>query len=276
VVDLFILQKAVCRKKREDGLRIARVKLSADLMVDKNSLRRWIICIYYRCTKGARQEKKPPKSGGSAAREGDILVVASVVTMIAVAVIISILLGTRMVLRHIDILVPFVAHEIDGVAAGIISVAVTAPVLRMAGRDSQVDRLSNDNGRRPNHDGSRVDDFRLGKASDVYAAVKARLADADGHTHVGGICRSGNKSDHDGKQNAFHVRFLSLGFIFLAFSTIDVELLYGKTAEAAFGLQPRQISWNERSHADVDIFRRHIIYSMSLGCRMLMAASGNH
>jgi hypothetical protein len=37
VVDFFILQKALCREKREDGLNIARVKLSADLMVDKTS-----------------------------------------------------------------------------------------------------------------------------------------------------------------------------------------------------------------------------------------------
>jgi hypothetical protein len=145
-----------------------------------------------------------------------ILVVASVVSMIAVAVIIAILLGTRMVLRHIDIIVPLIAHEIDGVTAGIVSITVSAPVFRMAGRDSQVDRLSNDNGRRPNHDGSCIYDFRLRKASDVYAAIEAWLADADGHTHIGGICRSGDESDHDGKQNAFHLRFLSLGFIFPA------------------------------------------------------------
>jgi hypothetical protein len=35
-VDFFILQKKM-REKREDGLRIARVKLFADLMVDKKS-----------------------------------------------------------------------------------------------------------------------------------------------------------------------------------------------------------------------------------------------
>ena len=120
-----------------------------------------------------------------------ILIVASVMSMIAVVAIMAVSLGTGMMLRYIDILVPPVAHEIDGVAAGIISVAVSAPVFRMAGRDPHVDRLSNDDRRGPNHNRSRVYDFRLRKASDVDAAIKTRLADTDGHTHIGSLRCSG-------------------------------------------------------------------------------------
>jgi hypothetical protein len=120
------------------------------------------------------------------------LIVASFMSMIAVMP-----LDACMVLRHIDIPIPPVAYEIDGVTAGIVSVAVPAPVFRMTGRDAHVDRLSDDDRRRPNHDRSRVQDLRLWKASDVYAAIKARLADADGQAHIGGICRGGDQSDHD-------------------------------------------------------------------------------
>jgi hypothetical protein len=127
------------------------------------------------------------------------LVVTSVMSMIAAAVIISVSVGARMLLRHIDILVPPVAHEIDGSAAGIISVAVSVPAFRMAGGNPQVDRLSNDNVRRPNHDRPRVYDFRLRKASDVDAAIKTRLADTDGHAHIGSVSRGCEKGYQDGE-----------------------------------------------------------------------------
>jgi len=69
LVDFFIaLDSSVPGRGKRRVASVARVRLSADLLADKNSSRRGIICFYYRCTQGARQEKKPPKSGGSAAR----------------------------------------------------------------------------------------------------------------------------------------------------------------------------------------------------------------
>jgi hypothetical protein len=128
------------------------------------------------------------------------LIVASVMSMIAAVLIMAVSLDTGMVLRHIDILVPPVAHEVDGVAAGIISVAVPAPVFRMTGRHSHVDRPCNNHGRGPNHDRSRVYDFRLRKASYVDAAIKTGLADTDGHAHIGTLRRRGcNERYHHGK-----------------------------------------------------------------------------
>jgi hypothetical protein len=120
--------------------------------------------------------------------------------MIAAVVIIAVSFDTCMVLRHINILVPPVSHEIDGVAAGIISVAVPAPVLRMTGGYAHVDRLCENHGRGPDHDRSCVYDFRLRKATDVDTAIKARLADTDGHSDIGSVCcRGSDKGYHEGE-----------------------------------------------------------------------------
>jgi hypothetical protein len=120
--------------------------------------------------------------------------------MIVALVISAISLDTRMVLRHIDIFVPPVAHEIDRSAAGIIAVAVSAPVFRMTGRHAHVDRLIDNAGwHGPDHDGSRVNELRLRIVSDVDAAIKAGLADTDGHTDIGSVCRASDKGYHDGE-----------------------------------------------------------------------------
>ena len=68
------------------------------------------------------------------------------------AMILAVLL---LIVGHIDIIVPFITHEIDGSAACIILAAVLAPFFLVAGRYMQVDRLINNTGRRGlNHDGS--------------------------------------------------------------------------------------------------------------------------
>jgi len=174
------------------------VKLSADLVADKyfraDGQSAFIIA-----AQGAQGKKKSRRDPAAQLQRKRLLVVASVVSMIAVAVIIAVLPDARMVLRHIDISVPPVADEIDGMAARIVSVAVTAPVFRMTGRDAHVDRLSNDDGCGPNHDRASVYDFRLREASDIDTAVKPRLPDTDGDTDIGGVRRGGDKGHHDGK-----------------------------------------------------------------------------
>ena len=95
---------------------------------------------------------------------------------------------TRLILGHIYVIVPSIAHEIDGAATGIILGAVLAPVFLMAGRYVHVDRLIDNPGRScMNHDGFCVDNFRLRIISDVNAAIKAGLADTDRHPDIGGI-----------------------------------------------------------------------------------------
>ena len=96
---------------------------------------------------------------------------------------------TRLILRHIHIIIPPVTHEIDGSSAGVIFAAVLAPFFLMPGRYVHVDRLINNSCRRgSNHDGSFVNQFRLWIVSDVNAAIKTGLADTDRHTDIGSLC----------------------------------------------------------------------------------------
>jgi len=124
----------------------------------------------------------------------EFLIVAFTMPLIAVfvslvflpAVILAIL---RLMMRHIDIVVPPVTHEIDRLAASIIFAAVLAPFFLMTGRHVQVDRLINNTGRSmPNHDGLCVNELGLRIIIDVNAAIKTRLADADRHTDIGCLC----------------------------------------------------------------------------------------
>jgi len=123
-----------------------------------------------------------------------LLIVAFTMPLIAVFVSLVflpavILAMTRLILRYIDIIVPPITHEIDRLAASIIFAAVLAPFFLMARRHVQVHRLINNTGRSmPNHDGLCVYEFGLRKVSDVNAAIKTGLADADRHTDIGCLC----------------------------------------------------------------------------------------
>ena len=67
--------------------------------------------------------------------------IAFVVSLVVFSLVI--LLAARLVMRHIDIVVPFVAHEIDRSSASIIFLTVLAPVFLMTRRYVQIDRLDN-------------------------------------------------------------------------------------------------------------------------------------
>lgn len=114
--------------------------------------------------------------------------------MLAIVVFLAMLFAmplamARLVLGHIHLIVPAVAHEIDRPAAGIIFGAVLIPVFLVPGRDMKVDWLINNSDRRGlNHDGFCVYDFRPGIVPNVDVAIKARLADTDGDTDIGSAC----------------------------------------------------------------------------------------
>jgi hypothetical protein len=96
---------------------------------------------------------------------------------------------TCLLMWHIDIVVPSVFYKIDRAATGIVFATMLAPVLLMTGRYTHIDWLINDTDRYGmDHDRSCVNEFRLGKAPDVNAAVKAGLGDTDRHTDIGGMC----------------------------------------------------------------------------------------
>jgi len=78
-----------------------------------------------------------------------------------------------LIMRHIDIIVPLIFHEIDRSVTGVVLTAMLAPFFLMTGSYVQADWLINNTGRRPsNHDGVCVNDFRLRCVSDVNAAIK--------------------------------------------------------------------------------------------------------
>jgi len=77
-------------------------------------------------------------------------------------------------------------HEIDRLATGIVTVAMLAPVLRMAGRHVQIDRLRGHTHRpRLYHERLGVEEGRRRNVADVKAAIKTWLANADRHASGG-------------------------------------------------------------------------------------------
>ena len=111
--------------------------------------------------------------------------IASVTLMIAVVMFLTVLFVTVIVrpsaalpvMRHIDIVVPIVTHEIDRPSASIIFGAVFVPVFLMTRRYVHIERrlYYSAPGRGSNHDGSFVNEFRPGSVPDVNVPVKARL-----------------------------------------------------------------------------------------------------
>ena len=96
---------------------------------------------------------------------------------------------SRLVLRHIDIVVPPITHEIDGLAASIVFAAVLFPVFLMAWRYVQVDWLGNTTATSlPNYYRLCVNELWLRKVPNVNVAIKARLADADRHADICCMC----------------------------------------------------------------------------------------
>ena len=102
---------------------------------------------------------------------------------------VMILAITRLMMRHVYIVVPTITHEIDRLAASVIFAAVLAPVFLMTRRYVQVDWLVSSTSRSmPDLNGSCVNEFWLRIVSDVNAAIKTRLADADRHTDISCLC----------------------------------------------------------------------------------------
>jgi hypothetical protein len=121
-------------------------------------------------------------------------------------VFLSVLLAmVRLVLRHIYVIIPSVFYEIDGAAACIIFGAMLAPLLLVTGRHVHIDWLINDTGGCGlYHDGSCINDFRLGEIPDINSTIKAGLANTDRNTDISCMRGNGHKDDHDGEQKMFH------------------------------------------------------------------------
>ena len=108
------------------------------------------------------------------------------------------------VMGNIDIIVPTFLHEIDRVTTRLVAVAMLVPVLRMAGRHVQVDRLrGHTHWDRLDHDGLGGEDRRGCQGADVNVAIEAWLTNADRHASGGTHRQSGDEDDR--KQETLHV-----------------------------------------------------------------------
>lgn len=110
------------------------------------------------------------------------------------------------VARHVFIGVPVVLHEVNPLAAGLVSVAVLTPVFGMAGRNAQVD------GRAVYM--NTLDDGRLWMeehwrrvTAHIDPAIKPGLADVYRYANIGGECwrTQGGAKQHQRNQYPFHV-----------------------------------------------------------------------
>jgi len=105
------------------------------------------------------------------------------VALVTPLVVLATVLAPR---RNVHIVVPTVLNEINRPAAGVVLMAMFAPMLRMTRRDVQIKGLRDNNGgrRRRNQHGTRVDHRRPWSIADVDASVKTRLINRDGNTDI--------------------------------------------------------------------------------------------
>ena len=113
------------------------------------------------------------------------LVMTLTMTMALVAVLV-------LVSRHVFVVVPVIAHEVDPPAAGVVLRTMLAPVLLVPRRYVKVNRRGRNEFRRLlDHHGLRIDQLRLRKVADIDLAEESGLADTDRHAYVAGNYRAG-------------------------------------------------------------------------------------
>jgi hypothetical protein len=82
--------------------------------------------------------------------------------IVAILVVIHIAIA-----RGVDRSVPIILNEIDLTLTGITAAAIRFPVLALIGRNPQVHSLIIFRTQKPNQDGARVVELRIGKALDI-------------------------------------------------------------------------------------------------------------
>lgn len=130
-------------------------------------------------------------------------VVAAVVLAVVLAVFLTAIALLALIIGNVLAGVPVVLDEVDPLPAGMVLVAILAPVLGVAGWNVQVDRRAHD--RYPlDDDRLRVDQLRRRIAANVDAAIEAGLADAYRDANVGGKRWRGGDDQCGGKEEMFH------------------------------------------------------------------------
>lgn len=124
---------------------------------------------------------------------------------VAAVIIMAVATALFVIARHIFIPVPVVPDKIHGPAARLVLSAMLLPMLFVAGRHMQIDRLADVMDMPFDDDRLRIDHLWLRDIADVDATVETRFADIDRYTDIGGH-RGGsrdkqsccnNESSHD-------------------------------------------------------------------------------
>jgi hypothetical protein len=123
--------------------------------------------------------------------------IVSMVTVIIITVLIVVVTPVALlVTRNILAVVPVVLDKVDAFPAGIVFVAVLAPMFGMAGRHAQIDwwaiRWS-----AIDYNGLGVNHLRLRIVADVNLSIEAGLANTYGYADIARECRS-NKAGRGG------------------------------------------------------------------------------
>ncbi len=97
-----------------------------------------------------------------------------------------------LVSRHVFVVVPVIAHEVDPPAAGVVLRTMLAPVLLVPRRYVKVNRRCRNEFRRLlDHHGLRIDQLRLRRVADIDLPEESGLADSNRHAYVAGNYRAG-------------------------------------------------------------------------------------
>jgi len=113
------------------------------------------------------------------------LTMAMPVSSIVMATFAAILVVPIMVMGHILLLVPVLAHKIHWPTAGVVLCTMLAPVLLMARRNVEIDRIRDDDLRRTlDYDGLRIDQCRWRQLTQVNLAIETQTIDANGDADV--------------------------------------------------------------------------------------------
>lgn len=110
--------------------------------------------------------------------------VATVVIPVLLAPITAPLAMPGLVARHIFTVVPVIFDEINRLTAGVVFVAMLAPMFGMAGRHPQINRRPTVR-RTFDQDGLRINKCRPGETANVDLTIKTGLANADGNANIG-------------------------------------------------------------------------------------------
>ena len=121
-----------------------------------------------------------------------VMIVVMIVAVVAVIVAVVVPMFVPMVFTrvgNVSIGVPVMPDEVDRLAAGVVFAAVVAPIALIARAHMQIDRRRQYAAMNAYaHDRRAIDEAGRRRVADIYASVKARVAQFDRGPHLSERC----------------------------------------------------------------------------------------